>query len=149
MPGPSSRPGGRSWSPQQVQRLVQVAVRRQDVLRGGDPIRLMLILDESVLLRAVAPPPVMRAQLEYLIDVGSQPHVTIQVLRLGCEHRQLPASSFGILSFAEPDDADVVCATGIRGQVLLEQRAREVAGGGGDVRSPAAMWRCRLRNRPS
>ncbi len=113
--------------PAAVQRLVQVAARRQDVLLGGDPIRLTLILDESVLQRAVGPPPLMRAQLEYLIDAGSQPHVTIQVLRLGCEHRQLPASSFGILSFAEPDDADVVCATGIRGQVLLEQRASEVA----------------------
>ena len=41
-------------APAQVERLVEVAVRRQDVLRGGDPIRLMLILDESVLLRAVA-----------------------------------------------------------------------------------------------
>lgn len=110
----------------QAERLARVAVRRQDVLHGGDPIRLRLVLDESVLLRAVAGPDVMRAQLEYLIEVGSGPHVTIQVLRLGCQIRRLPPSSFGILSFAEPDDADVVCATGIRGQVLLEQRAAEV-----------------------
>ena len=110
----------------QAERLARVAVRRQDVLHGSDPIRLSLVLDESVLLRAVAGPDVMRAQLEYLIEAGSVPHVTIQVLRLGCQIRQLPPSSFGILSFAEPDDADVVCATGIRGQVLLEQRATEV-----------------------
>ncbi len=119
--------------PPQVERLVQVAVRRQDVLRGVEPIGLTLIVDESVLLRAVAPPSVMRSQLEYLIEVGSQPHVNIHVLPLGCEHRPLPASSFGILSFAEPDDADVVCATGIRGQILLEQRASE-------VRAVAAMF---------
>ena len=90
----------------QAERLARVAVRRQDVLHGSDPIRLSLVLDESVLLRAVAGPDVMRAQLEYLIEAGSVPHVTIQVLRLGCQIRQLPPSSFGILSFADPDDAD-------------------------------------------
>ena len=110
----------------QAEKLARVAVRRQDVLHGSDPIRLRLVLDESVLLRAVAGPDVMRAQLEFLIETGSVPHVTIQVLRLRRQIRQLPPSSFGILSFADPDDADVVCATGIRGQVLLEQRATEV-----------------------
>jgi transcriptional regulator with XRE-family HTH domain len=117
------RPG---LDPRQADRLVEVAIRRQDVLQGSDPIRLRLVLDESVLLRAIAEPSVMRTQLEHLIDVGHTPHVSIQVLRLGSQIGQLPPSSFGILSFAEPDDADVVCATGIRGQVLLEHRPAEV-----------------------
>jgi transcriptional regulator with XRE-family HTH domain len=112
--------------PGQADRLVQVAMRRQDVLTDDDPIRLRLVLDESVLLRAVAEPSVMRAQMEHLIAAASVPHVTIQVLRLGCQVRPLPPGSFGILSFADPDDADVVCATGIRGQVLLEHRITEV-----------------------
>lgn len=110
----------------QAGRLVSVGMRRQDVLLGSDPMRLRLILDESVLSRAVAAPDVMRAQLEHVIDAGKAPHVTIQVLRLGCQQRPLPSGSFGILSFAEPDDTDVACSTGIRGQVLLEQRAGEV-----------------------
>ena len=117
------RPG---LDPGQAERLVEVAIRRQDVLQGSDPIRLRLVLDESVLLRAIAEPSVMRAQLEHLIDVGHAPHVSIQVLRLGCQIGQLPPSSFGILSFAEPDDADVVCAKGLRGQVLLEHRPGDV-----------------------
>ena len=117
------RPG---LDPGQADRLVEVAIRRQDVLQGSDPIRLRLVLDESVLLRAIAEPSVMRTQLEHLIDVGHAQHVSIQVLRLGSQIGQLPPSSFGILSFAEPDDADVVCATGIRGQVLLEHRPAEV-----------------------
>jgi transcriptional regulator with XRE-family HTH domain len=112
--------------PRQADRLLQVAVRRKDVLHGGDPVRLRIVLDESVLLRAVAEPPVMRAQLEHLIEKGSAANITIQVLPLCCGVRQLPASSFGILSFAEPDDADVACAAGIRGQVLLEHRPAEV-----------------------
>jgi transcriptional regulator with XRE-family HTH domain len=112
--------------PRQAERLTQVAARRKDVLHGSAPIRLRIVLDESVLLRAVAEPVVMRAQLEHLIEAGSAPNVTVQVLRLCCRVRQLPPVSFGILSFAEPDDADVACATGIRGQVLLEHRPAEV-----------------------
>lgn len=113
-------------APREAERMVQVAVRRQDVLQGSDPISLRLVLDESVLLRAVAKPVVMRAQLEHLIEAGGVPHVTIRVLRLGCQIPRLPPGAFGILSFADPGDADVLCATGIRGQVLLEQRASEV-----------------------
>lgn len=110
----------------QVERLVEVGRRRQDVLLGSDPMRLRLIMDESVLRRAVAAPDVMRAQFERIVDAGTAPGVTIQVLRLGGQHRQLPEGSFGILSFADPDDADVAASTGIRGQVLLEQRASEM-----------------------
>jgi transcriptional regulator with XRE-family HTH domain len=112
--------------PEQVERLVEVGQRRQDVLGGSGPIRLRLILDESVLLRAVAPAEVMREQLKHLVEAGAGSAVTIQVLKMGCASRVLPPMSFEVLSFADPDDADVACGKGIRGQVLLEQRAGEV-----------------------
>jgi len=111
---------------EQVDRLVTVQTRRQRELRGDDPIRLRLVLDESALLRSMGPAGVMRGQLERLVEAGSEPKVTIQVLRLASTHRHVLTSSFGILSFAEPGDGDVACAEGIRGQVLLEQRDAEV-----------------------
>jgi hypothetical protein len=101
-------------------------LRRQDVLRGSDPIQLRLILDESVLLRSVGPASLMREQLDRLAEAGSQPTVTVQVLGLAGAERPVLAGSFGILSFAEPDDLDVAYGEGIRGQVLLEQREAEV-----------------------
>lgn len=111
---------------EQAERLAAVQLRRQEVLRGSAPIRLELVLDESVLLRAVAPPDVMRAQLEHLAKLGREPNVTIQVLRLAGPSRQVPAGSFGILSFDDPGDDDVAGALGIRGQVQLEQREADV-----------------------
>jgi hypothetical protein len=111
---------------EQAERLAAVQLRRQEVLRGSAPIRLELVLDESVLLRAVAPPDVMRAQLEHLAKLGREPNVTIQVLRLAGPTRQVPAGSFGILSFDDPGDDDVAGALGIRGQVQLEQREADV-----------------------
>lgn len=119
----ASRP---ELEPEQVERLVAVQLRRQEVLQGSDPIQLRLVLDESVLLRSMGSARLMRRQLERLIEAGSQPTVTMQVLGLAAAARQVLAGSFGILSFAEPGDDDVACAEGIRGQVLLEQRESEV-----------------------
>ena len=119
----ASRP---ELAPEQVDRVVAVQLRRQEVLRGSEPIQLRLILDESVLLRSVGPASLMREQLERLIEAGIQPAVTVQVLGLAGAERPVLVGSFGILSFAGPDDHDVACAEGIRGQVLLEQRESEV-----------------------
>ena len=119
----ASRP---ELAPDQVDTVVAVQLRRQEVLQRSDPIRLRLILDESVLLRSLGPVSLMREQLERLIDAGSQPMVTIQVLRLAGAGPPVLAGSFGILSFAGPDDDDVAYAEGIRGHVLLEQRESEL-----------------------
>jgi transcriptional regulator with XRE-family HTH domain len=113
--------------PEQVERLVAAQQRRQEVLGGTDPIELRIVLDESALLRSVAPSRVMRGQLEHLIEASAEPTITIQVLELAGPRRSVLAGPFAVLSFTEQDDADVACAEGIRGQVLLEQRAAEVA----------------------
>jgi transcriptional regulator with XRE-family HTH domain len=111
----------------QAERLVGVQMRRQEVLSGPDPLRLLLILDESVLLRSVGPSDMMRQQLTRLAEVAAAPPgVTMQVLPLAAAERLVLTGPFGILSFAEPNDADVLCAPGLRGQVLLEEREADV-----------------------
>jgi len=111
---------------EQAERLVTVQMRRQDVLRGAEPIQLRLILDEAVLLRSVGSPGIMRDQLTRLMNAELLPTVDIQVVRLAGAPRRVLAPSFGILSFAEPGDGDVACSGGLRGQLHLEQRPAEV-----------------------
>lgn len=113
-------------APEQVERLVAVQLRRQEVLIGDDSMRLSLVLDESALVRVMGSPAVMSRQLEHLLEASQQPAVTVQVLRLAAGSRQVLSGSFGILSFADPGDPDVVCAEGIRGQVLLDERGMDV-----------------------
>src|ERR1022692_3187816 len=60
----ASRP---ELEPEQVDRVVAVQLRRQEVLQRSDPIQLRLILDESVLLRSLGPASLMREQLGRLI----------------------------------------------------------------------------------
>jgi transcriptional regulator with XRE-family HTH domain len=108
----------------QAEQLAAVQERRQEVLRGSAPLRLHVVIDESVLLRALAPAVVMKHQLERLAAANARPHVTVRVLRLAGP--PVLSGPFSILSFAEPTDADALCATGIRGQLLIEQRPSEV-----------------------
>lgn len=111
---------------EQIERLVAVQLRRQELLIRDDPMQLSLVLDESALVRAMGSPAVMSRQLEHLLDASQQPAVTVQVLRLSGGSRQVLSGSFGILSFADPGDPDVVCAEGIRGRVLLAERGVDV-----------------------
>jgi transcriptional regulator with XRE-family HTH domain len=112
--------------PEQVERLVAVQVRRQEVLRGIEPTQLALIVDESVLLRGFGSAQVMRCQLEYLLAASRRLAVTVQVLRLSGCPRPVLSGSFAILSFAWPADPEVASAEGIRGQILAEERPVEV-----------------------
>ena len=109
----------------QAERLVAVQAKRQQVLLGGT-FRLRVVLDESVLFRSMGPAALMRAQLGRLSEAAASPAVTLQVLALGTVARAALAGSFQIITFAEPDDADVLCADGPGGQILLDERDAEV-----------------------
>jgi transcriptional regulator with XRE-family HTH domain len=88
-------------------RLVELRMQRQRVLHRHDPLRLWVILDESVLRRCFGGQRTMRAQFRYLIDLAALPNVTIQVLRF--EASVHPATgSFCTLRFRENELPDTV-----------------------------------------
>jgi Domain of unknown function (DUF5753)/Helix-turn-helix domain len=70
---------------QDVQRRVELRMRRQHILHGTSPVRLWAVIDEAALRRVAGTRTVMREQLRHLIDMCDLPHVTIRILpfRLG------------------------------------------------------------------
>jgi transcriptional regulator with XRE-family HTH domain len=119
-------------SAEQRARLVALQLRRQSVLgrgdaAGGEPIRVEVVVDESVLLRAMGPDELMREQLIRVAEVAGQRGVTIRVLSLAGAGPRDPAGSFTILGFPAGNGGEVACSEGLRGQVLVEQRTAEVA----------------------
>ena len=73
----------RRQTPEEIDRLVELRMQRQEVLSRADPLELWIILDEAVLRRMAAPAHIMRQQLEHLCDVANWPNVTLQVLAFG------------------------------------------------------------------
>ncbi|MBA0052327.1 XRE family transcriptional regulator [Streptomyces sp. AJS327] len=66
--------------PEQLQRRVELRVRRQRVLYDAQGPRFWAVVDEAALRRPVGGPETMRAQLRHLIAACSLPRVSLQVI---------------------------------------------------------------------
>ncbi|WP_165988597.1 helix-turn-helix transcriptional regulator [Streptomyces sp. YIM 98790] len=66
--------------PREIDRRVELRMRRQHILRGRRPVRLWAVIDEAALRRPIGGPETMRGQLRHLAEISRLPHVTVQVL---------------------------------------------------------------------
>lgn len=85
-----------------AERRVLARMARQRVLNRPKPLRLHVILDETVLTRPIGTPSVMRGQLAKLVDAAETAHVTIQVLPRSAGATPAVDGSFSILTLPEP-----------------------------------------------
>jgi transcriptional regulator with XRE-family HTH domain len=66
----------------EIERRVETRRLRRRVLTRVPPLELSFVIDESVLFRGFAAPPVMRAQLAYLAEAAEQPNIELRILPL-------------------------------------------------------------------
>src|SRR4029077_5351058 len=88
-----------SISPSEIERRVQTRLRRQHLLTAPEPTPFVSVLDESVLLRHLQSPQVMRDQLAHLIEMSRLPHIGVHVLLLAGAH-PIGSGAFIRLQFA-------------------------------------------------
>ncbi|MFF0410123.1 helix-turn-helix domain-containing protein [Kitasatospora sp. NPDC004745] len=100
--------GGHVTEPAEIERRVEVRLRRQELLTGDHAPRLLAVLDEAALRRPWGGPELMRNQIDRLLELGELPNVRLQVLPLGCAGLSAEGGAFTVLGFAEPELADVV-----------------------------------------
>jgi transcriptional regulator with XRE-family HTH domain len=86
--------------------LVEVRMRRQDILDGEGAPTLFFVLDESVVRRQIGGARVMRDQLRHLVELANRPNITIEVVPFSAGAN--PGRSFTILEFSSAEDDDVL-----------------------------------------
>jgi transcriptional regulator with XRE-family HTH domain len=92
---------------------------RQELLsRSENPLKLIAVLDESVIRRQIGGADVMRAQLKRLVEISELHNVVIQVLPFDGGAYAGMAGSFAILSFL--DAPSVVFAEALAGDIYQE-----------------------------
>ncbi|MFF9817429.1 helix-turn-helix domain-containing protein [Streptomyces sp. NPDC014006] len=106
----------------EVQRRVELRMRRARLLLREDAPQLWAVVDESVLLRVLGGKDVMREQLEHLIEMAERPNVTVQVVPLDVTNASAPAIPITYLRFDGLDLPDVVYLEHIRSANFLEDR---------------------------
>ncbi|MCW2639447.1 MAG: transcriptional regulator [Dactylosporangium sp.] len=108
-------------SDDEVERRVEARIQRQQSLRKKSPLRLWAILDEAVLHRRVGGTKVMVEQLQALVKVASQPHVTLQVIPFTTgAHAGMPGS-FVVMDFPDAADPALVYIDSMAGDLFLER----------------------------
>ena len=110
---------------EQVERLVDLRMKRQEVLDRNPPLDVWMILDEAVVRRTIGGPEVMRDQLARLVEESKKPNVTLQVLPFETGSHAGLRGPFSILEFPERADADVAYVESVAGIIYLEKE-REV-----------------------
>lgn len=106
---------------EEIERRVQVRMKRQELLTSGLAPRVWCILDEAALRRVVGGTGVMRGQLRRLTEVSRLPSVTLQVVPFRLGAHDGAGGSFTILRFGEPDVPDVVYIEQLTGAQYLEK----------------------------
>jgi transcriptional regulator with XRE-family HTH domain len=110
--------------PRQIDRIIGLRMRRQEVLTRQPPLELSAVIDEAVLRRRVGGPEVMREQLGHLIEVAQLPNVSLCVLRLDQESPAM-INSFDVLRFGDQGVKmpDVAYTEHFRGTLHFEDEA--------------------------
>lgn len=104
----------------EIERLVDIRMKRQEILTRPKPPRLWAILDESVIRRAVGSPQIMKEQLHRLLTANGDPHITLQVLPFSKGAHAAALGSFVIIGGPEPA-LDVVYVDFHTGSLFLEK----------------------------
>ncbi|MGY4983151.1 DUF5753 domain-containing protein [Streptomyces sp. 900105755] len=114
----------RAWvdhTPEDIQRMVDVRMRRQELLTGESAPDLWTVVHQSALEHMVGSRQVMIRQLERMLEISKLKNVTVQILPF--DAGAYPTTgSYTILGFPEHEDPDVVYREGLTDSVYLEER---------------------------
>ena len=110
------------FSLEETDRLVFLRKERQRRFTTGS-LRLWAVIDEMALRRPVGNPALMRAQLEYLLEISDRPGLTLQVTPYPRGASYLVPGSFSILRFATADLPPVVYVEQLTSAMYLDKRS--------------------------
>ncbi|MFE7590335.1 helix-turn-helix domain-containing protein [Kitasatospora sp. NPDC001119] len=109
-------------TPDEINALVDVRLARQNAtLRREEPLKLWAIVDEAALRRLIGNQNIMARQLQQLVAVSREPHVTVQVVPFSAGAHAGVHGSFAILSFPVRGDLDVVYTEALTSSLYLER----------------------------
>ncbi len=106
---------------ERIERLVELRMTRQSLLKVDDPPTLEVVLDEAALHCPVSDRRVRERQLHRLIEAVGMPNVAFQLLAYRIGPHDGMAGPFTILSFVDPTDPGVVHLEHSTGEVHLDR----------------------------
>ena len=106
-----------------VDRRVELRMRRQKVLTAPGAPTLWAVIDEAALRRSLNGPALLRNQLDHLLAMNELPNVSVQIAPLSFGGHAAAGGPFSILRFAEPDLPDIVYLEQLTSALYLDKRS--------------------------
>jgi transcriptional regulator with XRE-family HTH domain len=109
-----------------VEKLVEIRMKRQELVNRPDAPRMFFILDEAVIRRQVGGKDVMRRQIARLIELGSGPDLTVEVVPFSVGTHPGLRGQFTVLEFPDPEDDDVLFLENTGGDLIRREEPDQV-----------------------
>jgi transcriptional regulator with XRE-family HTH domain len=106
-----------------VERRVNLRLRRQSLLERENAPVLWVVMEEAVLHRVVGGPEVMREQIDRLLEVSELDHVSIDILPFAVGAHVGACAPFTYFRFEEPELPDIVYSEILSASMYLDERA--------------------------
>ncbi|RDD85016.1 helix-turn-helix transcriptional regulator [Streptomyces parvulus] len=104
----------------EVQHMVDIRMKRQELLERDEPPHIWCVIDEAAIRRQVGGREVMRKQLTHLMSYAERPHVTVQVLPFTLGAHAAAVGSFVTLR-GQTRELDVVYVDLLGGGLFMEK----------------------------
>ncbi|MBB4791940.1 DNA-binding transcriptional MerR regulator [Streptomyces nodosus] len=104
----------------EVQHMVDIRMKRQDLLERDEPPHIWCVIDEAAVRRTVGGRKVMQEQLRHLRAMCERPGITVQVLPFSTGAHAASVGSFAILRGPKPE-LDVVYVDLLGGGLFMEK----------------------------
>lgn len=113
-------------SADRLEKLVEIRMKRQELVNRPDAPQMFFILDEAVIRRLVGGKDAMQRQISRLIELGSRPHLTVEVVPFSAGAHPGLRGQFVVLEFPDPDDDDVLYLENTGGDLIRREEADQV-----------------------
>ena len=105
-----------------VDRRIDLRMRRQSILDRPDPVQLWAVIDEAVLRRPFGSRATMQGQLEALVEATQRPNVQLQILPFQAGGHSAAGGAFSILRFPDQELPDIVYVEQLASALYLDKR---------------------------
>jgi transcriptional regulator with XRE-family HTH domain len=113
-------------SEERIESLVEVRMRRQELLGRPDAPLLFFIIDQAVVQREVGGKAAMRRQLNQMVELAAMANVTIEVVPFGAGAHPGLLGPFQIYEFPDTADDDVLWLEGPTGDLSSRDNPEEI-----------------------
>ncbi|MFE5894212.1 helix-turn-helix domain-containing protein [Streptomyces sp. NPDC056462] len=105
----------------EVQHMVDIRMKRQELLDRDEPPHIWCVIDEAALRRRVGGREVMQDQLRHLLTMSQLPHITVQMLPFSAGAHAAAVGSFVVLR-GPASELDVVYVDLLGGGLFMEKQ---------------------------